>query len=67
MMWYLSIKPLPEIIAKHPKDERDIVTCAANTVLVTRPSYSLMPPPKEEDFQYTELMYLGFEATSMYC
>ena len=49
-MWYLSINPLPEIIKGNKEAQADIATCAANTVLMSKPLFSLLPPPVEDDY-----------------
>ena len=40
-MWHIHIKPLPDIIRTNPDVIEDVIACAANTALMTRPTYSL--------------------------
>ena len=66
-MWYLSIQPLPDIIKNNPRVQRDVATCSAITALMTRPMYSLLPPPIENDYKYRETTYSGFDNSAIFC
>ena len=66
-MWYIHIKPLPYLIRTDPDVVEDVLTCAANTALMTRPIYNLRSASSADQNDYIETIFAGFELSAVYC
>ena len=52
--WYISYKPLPEVIATDENVLNDVVSCAAKGAIMSRPLLALKPEIKNDEYSYFE-------------
>ena len=65
--WYISYKPLPEVIATNKNVLNDLVSCAAKSAIMTIPLLKLKPVKQEDKYSNVELNYSGYGASAAVC
>ena len=65
--WYISYKPLPEVIATDENVLDDLLSCAAKGAMMSRPLQELEPKVKNNDYSYFEWTFSGYGASGIMC
>ena len=65
--WYISYKPLPEVIATDENVLKDVISCAAKGAIMSIPLLDLKPEIKSDEYSYFEQTFSGYGASGIMC
>ena len=64
--WYISTKPLPDLIAYDPDVQHDLTACSAKAAMFTIP-LNRVTTDVESEYAYIEYLFTGFGASAIMC
>ena len=64
--WYISTKPLPDLIAYDPDVQHDLTACSAKAAMFSIP-LNRVTTDVESEYAYIEYLFTGFGASAIMC